>query len=94
MRFAREFAVLVAILSLAAVPFVGMGCTDQAAPPAQATKEPTVDLGAKSEVKPAPKKAGKKKRPADAGAESGSTTGAGTKVPDLKKSTDKTTDKK
>jgi hypothetical protein len=66
MRFVREFVTLLAILSLAVVPVIGVGCTEQ--PPAKPVAEPTVD------AKPA-----KKKGRAD---ESGSTTGTlGVKPP-------------
>jgi len=70
MRFVREFVFLLAILSLAVVPFVGVGCNDQAAKP-QSTSEPTVDLGKADAKKPAPKPA-KKKRSDEAGSTTGS----------------------
>ncbi len=72
MRFVREFVTLLAILSLAVVPVIGVGCTEQ--PPAKPVAEPTVALGKKGDAKPA-----KKKGRAD---ESGSTTGTlGVKPP-------------
>jgi hypothetical protein len=72
MRFVREFVTLLAILSLAVVPVIGVGCGEQ--PPAKPVTEPTVDLGKKGDTKPA-----KKKGRAD---ESGSTTGTlGVKPP-------------
>ncbi len=85
MRFVREFVTLVAILSLAVVPVIGVGCSEQ--PPAKPVTEPTVDLGKKGDTKPATPKAAKKKGRAD---ESGSTTGTlGVKPP--KTAADKST---
>ncbi len=80
MRLVREFAFLVALLSLAAVPVIGIGCNDQAATKPYDTGGPTVGLGKKADPKPSTPKAAKKKgRPSD---ESGSTTGSlGVKPP-------------
>jgi hypothetical protein len=79
MRLVREFAFLLAILSLAAVPMIGVGCSDQGVTNPPASGEPRVELG-KKETKPgAPKSPGKKARSSD---ESGSTTGSlGVKPP-------------
>ena len=85
MRFVREFVTLLAVLSLAVVPVIGVGCTEQ--PPAKPVAEPTVDLGKKGDAKPAAPKSTKKKGRAD---ESGSTTGTlGVKPP--KSAPDKST---
>jgi hypothetical protein len=79
MRLVREFVLLLAILSLAAVPVIGVGCGDQGATNPPASEEPKIELG-KKETKPtAPKSPGKKPRSSD---ESGSTTGSlGVKPP-------------
>jgi hypothetical protein len=82
MRFVRAFAFRLAIFSLLVVPFVGVGCNDQAATTPPPVKEPTVDLGKKADVKQAAKSAKKKSRSTD---ESGSTTGTlGVKPPKVK----------
>lgn len=79
MRLVREFAFLVAILSLAAVPLIGTGCDDQGATKPQASGEPAVDVGKKADTKPSAAKPKKKGRASD---ESGSTTGSlGVKPP-------------
>jgi hypothetical protein len=71
MRLVREFAFLVAMLLLAAVPVIGVGCTDQSATNTPAGEH--VDTVKKSDTKTsAPKPAKKKGRAAD---DSGSTTG-------------------
>lgn len=78
MRFVRECVTLLAILAVAVVPVIGVGCTEQSQTKTTTT-EPTVDLGKKSDAKPATPKASKKKGRAD---ESGSTTGTlGVKPP-------------
>jgi hypothetical protein len=79
MRLVRQFAFLLAVLSLAVVPIIGVGCNDQGATNPPASGEPRIDLG-KKETKPtAPKSPAKKPRSAD---ESGSTTGSlGVKPP-------------
>jgi hypothetical protein len=81
MRLVRQFAFLLAILSLAAVPIIGAGCSDQSATkPASSGGNLNVDLGQKADSKPEPSKPpAKKPRSADEG---GSTTGAlGVKPP-------------
>jgi hypothetical protein len=67
MRLVRKFAFLLVILSLAAVPFIGAGCTDQgtAKPPAG---DHAVDAGKKTDAPKSPKKKGRSD-------EGGSTTG-------------------
>jgi hypothetical protein len=79
MRLVRECVFLLAILSLAAVPVIGVGCSDQGATNPAASGETKIELG-KKETKPtSPKSPGKKARSAD---ESGSTTGSlGVKPP-------------
>ena len=79
MRLVREFAFFLTVLSLAAVPVLGVGCGDQTASKPATPSEPTVDLGKKGDAKAGPKSAAKKGRSAD---ESGSTTGSlGVKPP-------------
>ncbi len=63
MRFVREFVTLLAILSLAVVPVIGVGCTEQ--PPAKPVAEPTVDLGKKGDAKPAKKKGRRRRKRLD-----------------------------
>jgi hypothetical protein len=77
MRLVREFAFLLAILSLAAVPMIGVGCGDTTASKPAAPSEPTIDLGKKGDAK-GPKSPARKAR----SDESGSTTGTlGVKPP-------------
>jgi hypothetical protein len=70
MRFVRKFAFRLAILLLAAMPVVGVGCTDQgpAKPPAG---EPTADAAKKADTKTSAPKSPKKKRSDDAGSTTG-----------------------
>jgi hypothetical protein len=70
MRFVRKFTFWLAILSLAAMPLVGIGCTDQgsAKPPAG---EPTADTVKKADTKASAPKSPKKKRSDDAGSTTG-----------------------
>jgi hypothetical protein len=70
MRLVREFAFLLAILSLAAAPVIGVGCSDQSASKPTTPSEPKIDLGKKGDAK-GPKSPAKKGR----SDESGSTTG-------------------
>jgi hypothetical protein len=69
MRRVREFAFLLAILSLAVVPIISVGCNDQSAsaPPAVSN-----DAAKKPDAKPDTPKPAKKKH---SSAEGGSTTG-------------------
>jgi hypothetical protein len=67
MRRVREFAFLLAILSLAVVPIISVGCNDQSASAPPAVSNKTAD--AKPDT---PKPAKKKGHPS---AEGGSTTG-------------------
>jgi hypothetical protein len=70
MRRVREFAFLLAILSLAVVPMVSVGCNDQSASTSPTTSNNATKT---SDAKPdTPKPAKKKGR---SSAESGSTTG-------------------
>jgi hypothetical protein len=79
MRLVRECVFLLAILSLAAVPVIGVGCSDQGATNPAASGEAKIDLGKKESKPTSPKSPGRKPRSAD---ESGSTTGSlGVKPP-------------
>jgi len=79
MRLVRECVFLLAILSLAAVPVIGIGCSDQGATNPAASGEVKVDLGKKESTPTTPKSPGRKPRSSD---ESGSTTGSlGVKPP-------------
>jgi hypothetical protein len=89
MRLVREFAFLLAILALAIVPVIGVGCTDQSSTKPTTTEVPAVDLGKKADTKPAAPKPAKKK-PRASEAVSGSTTGTlGVKPPKVETDTTK-----
>ncbi|HEV8002343.1 MAG TPA: hypothetical protein VGP63_20805 [Planctomycetaceae bacterium] len=70
MRFVRKFAFRLAILSLAAMPLVGVGCTDQG-PAKPAAGEHTTEITNKVETKTSAPKPPKKKRADDAGSTTG-----------------------
>ena len=77
MRFVRQFASLLVIASLAIVPFVGVGCTDEPKTNPATSGESSKKTDATTTVGKSPKKKG---RTSDA--ESGSTTGSlGVKPP-------------
>jgi hypothetical protein len=77
MRVVRQFAFLLAIASLAIVPLVGVGCTEQPKSNPPVSGDATKKTDATTTVGKSPKKKGR-----SSDAESGSTTGSlGVKPP-------------